>query len=62
MEGAAGTPGEDEEERMDGLWAGAQRGWELAGVAEVGRKESQVGLAKAGAVDLVLNVTESVGF
>ena len=47
---------------MDGLWAGAQRGWELAGVAEVGRKESQVGLAKAGAVDLVLNVTESVGF
>lgn len=59
MEGAAGTPGEDEEQRMDGLWAGAQRGWELAGV---GRKESQVGLAKAGAVDLVLNVIESVGF
>lgn len=37
------TPGEDEEERMDGLWAGAQRGWELAGAALVGWKESQVG-------------------
>ena len=47
---------------MDGLWAGAQQGWELAGAAVVGRKESQVGLAKAGAMDLVLNVFESVGF
>lgn len=58
--GSSWDTGEDEEQRMDGLWAGAQR-WELAGVAEVGRKESQVGLAKAGAVDLVLNVIESVG-
>ena len=42
-ERAAGTPGEDEEEWRDGLWAGAQRGWELAGGAVVGWKESQVG-------------------
>lgn len=42
-------------------WSTAR--WELAGRWQgEGRKESQVGLAKAGAVDLVLNVIESVGF